>query len=271
MATKSANLKKTEPVATTAVAVKKPAAKKTTGTAVVDVNAVRESLRAQAAAMAERTQPPGGNKIVLGNDKLFKLPDGSKVETLKAVIVDFITAHSYYEGAYDSKNIVPPGCFAMGQNPKDLAPVADAPNRQAENCQVCPMNEFGSAGAGKACKNSRRLALLPLNDEGTDVDPEADILIFDVSPTAIKGYDGYVQSVARTYQMPPIGVITTISADPNVEHQKAVFSDAELYSGVADAMARQEEAREMLAVKPDFTGYAPVQKAPARKAGVQRR
>lgn len=266
MATKSAALKKdTGTSKTTAVAVKKP-----TGGAVVDANAIREALRKQAQDIGQRTQAPGGNKImpVPGN---FKLPDGSKVPELKAVIVDFVTVHNFYEGAFDPKNIVPPGCFAVGTNPKDMAPVAESPNLQAENCQICPMNEFGSQGEGKACKNGRRLALLPANDAGDDVDHEAELLILDVSPTAIKGFDGYVQSLARTYQLPPVGFITTIGLDPSVEYAKVVFSDPQPIQSLAEAMGRQVEAKDMLMQKPDFSGWVnPAAKKPAAKTGPAR-
>lgn len=277
MAGKSAALKKDATTATTTVAAKKATKPGTAvalkkGGAVVDANAIREQLRAQAAAMNERTNPASGNKIMPGNDKMFKLPDGSKVPELRAVIVDFVTTHNFYERPFDPKNILPPGCFAVGTNPKDMAPVADSPNLQAENCQVCPMNEFGSAGDGKACKNGRRLALLPLNDDGDDVDAEADILILDVSPTAIKGFDSYVQTLARTYQMPPVGFVTTITMDPNVDHAKVMFSDPQPIDGVGNAVARQAEAKDMLMQKPDFSGWVPVsapkgRSAPAKTGG----
>ena len=269
MATKSAALKKDTGKASTSTAV---AVKKPVGGSVVDANAIREQLKAQAAAMAERTTPPGGNKIQVGQDKMLKLPDGSKVAQVTGVIVDFVTMHNFYEGKFDPKNIVPPGCFAVGLNPKQMAPVNESPNKQAKDCQVCPMNEFGSAGDGKACKNGRRLALLPMNDDGTDVDAEGDILLIDVSPTAIKGFDGYVQGVARTFQTPPIGVSTTISTDPQSDYARLVFSDPQPITNLGGAMARQEEAREMLMQKPDFSGWVrPGAKAPARGAASTRR
>lgn len=270
MATKSAALKKDTGTATTTAPAKKPGtavAVKKTGGALVDANAIREQLRAQAAAMGERTAPASGNKIMVGNDKMFKLPDGSKVPELRAVIVDFVTTHSFYERPYDAKNILPPGCFAVGSNPKDMAPTADSPNLQAENCQVCPMNEFGSAGDGKACKNGRRLAVLPTNEAGDDIDHEGDMLVLDVSPTALRGFDGYVQSLARTYQLPPVGFITTITCDPNSEYAKLMFSDPQPINSLAEAVARQAEAKDLISQKPDFSGWVPVSQTPGNRRG----
>ena len=34
-----------------------------------------------------------------------------------------------------------------------LIPSANSPQAQCEDCASCPMNAFGSAGKGKACKN----------------------------------------------------------------------------------------------------------------------
>lgn len=257
-AKKTANLKADPGTASTSVAVRKP-----TAGAVVDI---REQLKQQAAAMGERTTAPGGNKIMPGGDKQFKLPDGTKVPELQAVIVDFVTVHSFYEKPFDSKNIVPPGCFAVGGNPKAMTPVKESPNRQSEDCQICPMNEFGSQGEGKACKNGRRLALLPLNEAGDDVDHEADILILDVSPTAIRGFDGYVQGVARSFQAPPVGVITTVTMDPSVDYAKLIFSDPRPYLSISEAFARQAEAKEMLTAKPDFSGWTAVAAPKGRAA-----
>lgn len=267
---KTAALKKSDPVATTTVtpaAKKATKATKATGTAValtktsgalVDANAIRESLRAQAAEMNNRTAPASGNKIqpVPG---FFKLPDGSKVPELKAVIVDFATVHNFYPRAFDPKNIVPPDCFAVGVNPKDMAPIDESPNKQADTCQTCPNNEFGSSGDGKACKNGRRLALLPINDDGTDVDAEADMLVLDVSPTALKGFDAYVQQLARLHQLPPVAFITTITLDPNVEYAKVQFSDPQPVASLGEAMARQAEAKELVNQAPDFSNWKPVE------------
>jgi hypothetical protein len=244
--------------AKTAIAVRKP-----TGGAIVSI---QEALKAQVAGMSERTQPAGGNKIKLSPGK-FSLPDGTEAQgELQLVVVDFVTVHKFYEGKYDSKNIVPPGCFAIGVNPKQMTPSANSPNLQSESCQGCPMNEFGSSGEGKACKNGRLLAVLP-----PDADDKTDMWLLEVSPTALKNFDGYVNSVARQFQMPPVGVITTVSLDPNVDYPKLVFSDPQPNNNLELSFARQGEAREMLNVEPDVSGWqAPNTKGRAAAKPVRR-
>jgi len=257
-AAKSAPLKKSADTASTSVAVRKPSSG-----AIVSI---QDALKAQAAAMGDRTQPAGGNKIRLTKSG-FKLPDGTETsDPLELVIVDFVAINKFYEGKFDAKNITPPACFAIGINPKAMTPSDNAPNKQSDSCQGCPMNEFGSDGNGKACKNGRLLAVLP-----PDADENTDMWLLEVSPTAIKAFDGHVNNVARLFQMPPVGVVTTVALDPNTDYPRLMFSNPQPNPALEVCFARQEEAKELLKVEPDVSGYQPLTKAPARKAVAPRR
>ena len=235
----------------TAVAVK------TTGSNVVSI---QDALRAQAAAVAEKTAPPGGNAIRVTQDKQFILPDGTKTPgPLQLVVVDFSSKNAFYERAFDPKAIAPPACFAIGSNPLKLVPSDNAPLKQAADCASCPMNAFGSDGDGKACKNTRVLAVLP-----PDADENTPMWILSTSATANKGFDGFVTSVARVFQMPPVGVITTVGFDSNVTYAKLVFSDPQPNPHVDIHFGRQEEAKAMLSVEPDVSQFKTA--TPAKKA-----
>jgi len=240
----------------TAVAVKKPA-----GGSVVSV---QEMMAAQLAALQSKTAPAGGNMIRVTQDKQFILPDGSKTPgPLQLVIVDFTSRNTFYEGAYDKNNIVPPTCFAIGDIPLKLVPSENSPVKQADSCAECPMNAFGSAGAGKACKNSRLLAVLP-----PDADEDTPMWTLATSPTAIKGFDGFVKNVQRMFGVPPVGVVATVSFDDAVDHACLKFSDAEPNGNAGVHLARLEEAKEMLAAEPDVSSYG---QAPAKKTAPARR
>lgn len=243
--------------ASTAVAVKK------SGGSVVSIAAIQGQLKAQAAAMSDKVAPASGNYIRVTQDKHFMLPDGTKTPgPLELVIVEFTSVNKFWEGAYDPKNITPPACFAISTDPKSMAPSANAPIAQASDCQSCPMNQFGSAGDGKACKNSRVMAVLP-----PDADADTPLWLLATSPTANKGFDGYVAGVARTFQMPPVGVVTTVGFDTGSTFAKLTFSDAQPNPNLAEHFARQEEAREMLAVEPDVSGF--VKDAPPARKGAK--
>lgn len=229
----------------TAVAVKKASSG-----AVVNI---MDALRAQAEANAARVEPGGGKSIRIGQDKSFTLPDGTKTrEALQLVVVDFVSRNEYYEGAYNKDEITPPACFAIHPEPKQLAPSANSPDKQCDDCASCPMNQFGSAptGAGKACKNTRLLAVLP-----PDADDETEIWTLKVSPTAIKAFDGFVASVNRAFQLPPVGVVVTVGFSDAKDFPSLEFTDPQPNNNVAVHFGRQEEAREMLLREPDVSTF----------------
>lgn len=246
----------------TAVAVKK-------STSVVSV---KEMMAAQLAAMAGKTAPAGGNKIRVTQDKQFILPDGTKTPgPIQAVVLDFTSMNTWYENEFDKNTIVPPNCFAIGDIPTKLMPSANSPDKQGDedgNCAGCPMNAWGSGkNGGKACKNSRVLAVIV---PGEDTTPEdAPIWTIQTSPTAIKGFDGYVKNVQRMFGTPPIGVVTSISFDENQTYATLVFSDPVPNEDVGACFGRLEEAREVLATEPDVSSFG--QTAPAKKAAPARR
>jgi hypothetical protein len=253
-----ATAKKTPAAAAPAKTGTAVAVKAKTSTSVVNI---QEMLKAQAAAMAGRTAPATGNAIRITQDKKFLLPDGTKHDgPLDLVIVDFVSRNEFYEGAFDPNNISPPVCFAIGNDPKALVPSGNSPANQSPNgCNECPMNVFGSAGNGKACKNGRMLAVLP-----PDADADTPMWTLKVSPTALKGFDGYVNSVVRSFGAPPVAVVTSVSLDPNSTYASLRFGDPQPNENVGVHFGRQAEAAEMLNAEPDLTQRAAAPKAPAR-------
>lgn len=246
-----------------AAAPKTAVAKKaTTGTNVVSL---KDQLAAQAAAMAGRVTAPSGDMISVTQDKQFKLPDGTKsAGPIEAIVVDFVAANYFYEGAYDPNNIVPPACFAINAIAGELVPSDNSPVKQADECSKCPMNQFGSDGKGKACKNSRVLAIL-----APDADVETSLAVLKISPTAIKAFDSYVSTVARSFQTPPLGVVTEISFDPASTYASLRFKalGPATDEQIELALSRQDEARQRLAVEPDVSTY----ESPKPKAAAGRR
>jgi hypothetical protein len=223
------------------------------------VVSLKDALKAQVAALAGRTAPDSGSAIRLSPGK-FTLPDGTTTPgPLELVIVDFTSKNLFYAGAYDPKNIVPPNCFSIGNDITTMVPSKNAPEPQAASCAACPNNQFGSAGDGKACKNSRLMAVLP-----PDADADTPMWTLATSPTANKGFDGHVSSVARLFEMPPVGVVTEVSLDPNTTYAKLMFSNPKPNPQGGVHFARMDEAKAMLAVEPDVSGFV---KAKPKAAG----
>jgi hypothetical protein len=252
-----------------ATATKKPstavAVKKNTG--VVSVADIMTKMQEMLAADAQKIAPSGGNAIRVTQDKQFLLPDGSKTPgPLEVVIVDFTSMNTFYENDFDKNNIVPPNCFSIGNIPTRMVPSANSPDKQCDDCNNCPMAAWGSGkNGGKACKNSRVLAVLP-----PDATSDTPLWILKTSPTAIKDFDGYVKNVQRMFGVPPVGVVTTIGFDDSQTYARLTFGDPVPNENVGVHLDRVDEAQEMLAVEPDVSGFAQ-DAAPARKATPMRR
>ena len=247
----------------TAVAVKKA----TSG----NVVSIQEALKAQAVALAGRTAPATGSKIRLSPGK-FTLPDGTSTPgPLELVVVDFVSKNTYYPDGFDPRNIVPPTCFAIGTDIKSMVPSPNSPvnQNQGSDCASCPQNQWESdpkGGRGKACKNSRLMAVLP-----PDATDETPMWLLATSPTGVKSFDAFVAAVATMYEMPPVGSVVTVSLNPNETFAQLVFSDPVPNPNVGVHFARQGEAQKMLAVEPDVSGWvAPTAKGRATKPTARR-
>lgn len=229
-------------------------------------------MQAELEALKQRIAAPSGDRIQVTQDKLFKLPNGESNDVLECIIVDFINANFFYETTYQQGEITPPTCFAIGVNTAELAPSPNSPEAQHDKCSSCWANQFGSAGKGKACANTKLLAVLP-----PDATEETPLMILKVSATGIKPFDSYVGSVARAFQRPPRGVITTISFDPNVTYASLRFAPTAPCSDEQFMLAhsRKNEALERLSVEPDVNAMqgaaAPTPKGRQLKAPAARR
>ena len=261
-------------MATKKPATDKPVAKgeaKTTAVAKRPSTAIvslQEKLRTQVAELNNRVAPASGITIGITQAKEFKFPDGTKSNQFEGVIVDFVSTSFFYENSYDPNNIAPPACFAIGTNPLQLVPSDNSPVKQSDSCKGCPMNEFGSAGKGKACKNGRLLAVLP-----PDADADTPIWLLKVSPTGLKAFDSHVRSVATTFQLPPVGVVTTFSFDDGSDYASVRFGNPVLNDNLETHYARQEEALQLLTSEPDVSAYvapAPAKSNAPKKTTVRR-
>lgn len=205
------------------------------------------------AELQKRISAPSGDRIMVTQGKTFKLPNGTELDELEAVVVDFSAANFFYTDGYERGQITPPQCFALGLEPAGLIPSDNSPEKQAESCAACWANAFGSAGKGKACSNQRLLALLP-----PDADAETPLMILKVSPTALKSFDGHVASVARSKGVPVRGVITKITFSQDTDYASLRFSvlDDAPVDLIEQANARLAEARQRLLTEPDVSAMS---------------
>lgn len=157
------------------------------------------------------------------------------------IILDSIFENIYFEEEYDPHNIQPPTCFAFARERNMLKPhpsVVALEQDQCSECAGCGWNEFASAkrGRGKACRNTRRLALISAGEfdrkgEIFEMEDDPDELLsypigfMRLPVTSVKGYANYVTQLQKALNRPPFGVITRIRVVPDPRNQFVVTFD----------------------------------------------
>lgn len=199
-----------------------------------------EELAKQADASAAMEANTGGGQYFSLKGGILALNDQAIPNNQMAVIIlDSILENVFYEGEYDPDNPTPPTCFAFGRDENTMAPHENVVARgqgQEEQCLGCPMNAFGTAekGRGKACRNTRRLGMIPAGDltidgrftaftEG-DHFATAAAAFMKLPVTSVKGYASFVKSVSGSLRRPPHGIFTKVKLVPDPKTQiRVVF------------------------------------------------
>lgn len=218
---------------------------------------------------------------------------------MAVVILDSVLENVYYEGEYDPDVPQSPMCFAFGRDDKTMAPhknVVEAGNQQCGAsglCNGCEMNEFGSAekGRGKACRNTRRLAMIPAGNfnKGGEFVMIKEAEHFESTPigfmklpvTSVKGYAAFVKQVAGALRRPPHGIVTRIKVIPDAKSQfKVLFEPLDNIPNnlMGAVMERNKEAQAVIEfpyTPNDEESPAPAKrggksKTPAKRASAQR-
>lgn len=212
---------------------------------------IQEQIKQELADQKNHLGALPSNKIAL-KDKKFTLPDGqSSPGPLECIVVDFVWAMSHYKGVYNAANPQSPNCFAIGRDAPEsglLKPNATKLKElglepQGASCAECPKNEWGSAhtGRGKACKNQRRVIVLPPNFESLD-----DAMTLYVSPQGLKNFDSYVNRLKNEHGLLPVQVITEISFDADKSYPLLKFRFLDTHARVSEAWAIKEQAQDLL-------------------------
>jgi len=220
------------------------------GRSLIDIKA---EMKKQADAIASRIGKPGGDFIKIQQDKKFKLPDGTVSDgPLSVVILDFVSVNTFYDRPYKEGEQTPPACFAINEEPDRLAPHPTSPDLQVEKgkvCKECANDVFGSAGNGKACTNTRVLAVV---EPGVK---DAPVLNLKVSPTAIRAFDAYVKTIKEQFDGPPMVVVTDIYFDPGFKYPTLRFGSPRPNEQLAEHFERQKSAKERLLTPIDVSKY----------------
>lgn len=241
---------------------KKTAAKKSPGKAITNWDA---ELAAQAEVAADLEANSGGGQFFSVKSGVLTWQDMPLPGNEMAVIVlDTIFENVYFNKPFVAGEEQSPTCFAFARDEDELFPhkiVVEAGQAQSDSdCSQCEHNEWGSAntGKGKACRNTRRLAMIPagtFNDGTLQMFEEEDhfattaVGYMKLPVTSVKGYANYVKQVAGALKRPPHGVVTRVSVVPDPKTQfKVLFEPLHKVSDeiMGAIMARRSEVMPLI-------------------------
>lgn len=208
-----------------ATAKKTATASKTTALAKWD-----EALaaRAKIAKKAEASVSTG-EWISLKSGQLSFQGNAVPGNKMDVVILAYRLENQFFKEKYDKDRPQAPNCYAFGIDDESMSPHEKSDDPQADACHGCPNNEWGSAeeGRGKACKNVRRVCVIPADalDGGAEGIKDASWAFLKVPVTSVKGWAGYVNSLSQLNR-PPLAFVTEIMVTPDSDSQFKVNFNA---------------------------------------------
>lgn len=208
-----------------------------------------------------------------------QMPDN----TMTMIAIGTALERSLYDGPYDPNNVKSPVCFALSKitTRDEVEPGVPHENSlypQHPTCKGCPMDAWKSAGEGrkgKACKEYRRIALIPADKlESVDDILTSEMALAKIPVTSIGNWSNYVNRVAAIYKVPFWAVITRMTTRPHVKNQFEVLFD--MADGIEDgdalgALKQKREVVESFVMAPYSVAQeaSPEDNAPATPAGAR--
>jgi hypothetical protein len=235
-----------------------------------------DEMLAALAKKATKTEKPSSSSIGVRAGVLSYNGTPVPGNKLGAIIIASTHANLLYEGKYDPNNLSNPVCYAYSEDPDEieLKPHPKSSKPQSDKCETCPMNQWGSdpdGGRGKACKNTRRLALVPDGVTPEDL-ATAEVATLSLPVMSVKNWGNYVNKLATLFGMPPLALKTVVSTQPDQKSQfKITFDDAGPVdkSLIPGLLAKVQTAQQMLEreyeANPEADEEA-AEKKPAKKA-----
>jgi hypothetical protein len=214
------------------------AARKTTAKSSSTALTLWEQEMAEAAVAQGSTEKPSGfTSSISFKQGHMKIDDNPvKDNELDVVILAVVHENQWYTGKYDPNVIQTPECYAIGLEDEDMTPHADSADKQGDEdgkCLNCEHNKMGSAdtGRGKACKNVRRIVVVPADAlESVEAFEAAEMRTAKIPVTSVRNLSKYLRNkLVEEIKRPTWGVVTTLSCGPHAKFQVEVnFEFAEL-------------------------------------------
>lgn len=130
---------------------------------------------------------------IMHQAQMFGMPSGDKVADFVGVILDTNRINAWWEVPYEESGGGDiPDCFSHN----GIDPTKGCGNKQSDSCLTCPLNEFGSKGRGKACKNMKRVHVI--------IPGQSFPHRLTLPPTNLEAIDEYIRdltSAGKPYQL----------------------------------------------------------------------
>jgi hypothetical protein len=147
---------------------------------------------------------------------------------MDVVIVGVGFRSALYLKPYNPAAMELPMCFAACSKAEGMAPHENVAEPMSTSCKACKYSAWesvrlikpGDMGKGKACKESRRLVILPANQLGSAQEvSSADLAVLDIPPTSIANYSKLVTVLSAAVNRPAWAMVTKIAAKPHIKNQ----------------------------------------------------
>lgn len=174
-------------------------------------------------ASYKRIRPQNGKFCMVVNGQVTTRSPDSKMDVVVVNAAPAVSRHWYAQN-YDGNAVAAPDCWSND----GVKPDARSAAPQCSNCQACPKNEIGSGsgGKGRACRFSRRMAVVLANDI-----EHSDIYQINLAATSLFGkaktedempLDAYVKQLAG-FSYSITGVVTEMRFDEGASVPKLFF------------------------------------------------
>ena len=152
----------------------------------------------------------------------------------------------FYLKGYEEGSAAKPDCFSND----GVRPDPGAPAPQAKSCATCPHNAFGSGqnGKGKACSDTRRVAVVALSSLD-------DPMLLRIPAGSFKNLAKYASYLSARNIKSVAAVLTRIKFDADEATPKLVFSPRALLGPDVIAEVKRLAATDLVA---QIVGLAPM-------------
>lgn len=185
---------------------------------------------------------------------------------MAVIVLDAIFENVYYEEEYDPENPSPPSAYALGRNEDELRWHEDSiPKYAGELCSESDINQWGSAdkGRGKACRNLRRLLMIPAGTLDkrtgefkmiTDEEHYAKVkpAFMKLPPTSTTNWSNYVKQLNGSLRKPSFVIATLVKVVPDTKSQFKVTFEAleEMPAELFEVLLKRHKEAEQLIMQP---------------------